>query len=251
MRDRANICILGDGLLGSTLDKLTDWECVSRTMHGFDATKPDFELIPDHCGTIVNCIANTDTYSTDRESVYAVNYKFVRDLYEYCWGSYRKLVHISSDFVYAGSTKPASEDTLPVPAKNWYSYSKLLADEYIMVRDNYLSDEDWLIIRCGFKPDIFPYQSAWDDVWGSFDTVTEISKRIITLVENGASGLYNVGTQRKTIYDLAKLSNPSVDRMGSPIHIPKNTTMYLRKYTDWHKSLFPKDCDLKGYARLY
>ena len=33
--------ILGDGLLGSELEKQTQWDCISRQRDSFDITKPD------------------------------------------------------------------------------------------------------------------------------------------------------------------------------------------------------------------
>ena len=74
------ILVLGDGKLGSEIVRQTGWEYTSRKKDGFDFTNyQDITdiLLETHHGTIVtskydvvvNCIANTDTYSTeDRKS---------------------------------------------------------------------------------------------------------------------------------------------------------------------------------------
>ena len=74
----SNIVILGDGLLGSELKSQTGWEIISRKKDGFDITNPStFDLLLDtfdgmaqksKYDIIVNCIANTDTYSKDRQA---------------------------------------------------------------------------------------------------------------------------------------------------------------------------------------
>jgi hypothetical protein len=52
---------------------------------------------------------------------------------------------------------------------------------------------------------------------------------VIELITNNAKGLYNVGTEEKTIYDLAKQTNPNITESLAPPHIPKNVTMDITK----------------------
>jgi hypothetical protein len=42
-----------------------------------------------------------------------------------------------------------------------------------------------------------------------------------------------VGTDQKTIYELAKQTNPSVKESLAPTHIPKNVTMDLTKMKEF------------------
>ena len=119
-----SIVVLGDGLLGSELVSQTGWNLLSRKKDGFDLTDPStFYLLLDTFdgiaqkakhNIVINCIANTDTYSKDRQAHWDVNYKGVVELTDFCnrWGI--KLVHISSDYVYANSTGMPSEQDVPV-----------------------------------------------------------------------------------------------------------------------------------------
>jgi hypothetical protein len=45
------------------------------------------------------------------------------------------------------------------------------------------------------------------------------------LIEKGATGLYNVGTDLKTMYSLSSKNKPAF----SPINVPKNVSMNINK----------------------
>jgi len=140
------VLILGDGLLGSEIKKQTGWDSINRKTHTFDFSSITsvYKYLKDY-DVILNCIANTDTYSKDKESHWNINYKAVSRLTDWCSENDKKFVHISTDFVYANSKGSPSEESVPVHADNWYSYTKLLADGYIE-----LKGKDYLIIRCIF-----------------------------------------------------------------------------------------------------
>lgn len=217
--------ILGDGLLGKELVRQTNWDFISRKKNKFDFNNLDsykeFLLKYD---TIINCIAYTNTYSDDKIKMYNINYKSVTELCDFLKIKNKKLIHISTDYVYAHSNNFASENDLPLISKNWYTYYKLLADEYIMLKSN-----DYLIFRCSFKPYPFPYSNAWIDQIGNFDYVNIISTLMIKLIQQNAQGLYNLGTDTKSIYDLAKSSNKNVLGVLKDNLAPNNITMNLKK----------------------
>ena len=57
-----------------------------------------------------------------------------------------------------------------------------------------------------------------------------LQKLIISMITNNLSGLYNVGTETKTIYELASETR-KVKKIYSPPHVPKNLSMNLNKLT--------------------
>lgn len=220
--DKLKIIVLGDGLLGSEIEKQSGWEVFSRKRKNFSIS--DFpNQIPTDTDIIINCIANTDTYSKDGSSHWNTNVLFVDYLIDYCNKNNVKLVHISSDYVYTNSDENADETTVPLHCNNWYGYTKLISDSIIQVRS-----KNYLVIRCTHKPKPFPYEKAWDDQVGNFDYVDIISKKIIDLVLKNAFGVFNVGTETKTIYDLATHTKV-VEPINSPEYVPKNTTMNVKK----------------------
>jgi dTDP-4-dehydrorhamnose reductase len=222
--DKLNVVILGDGLLGGEIEKQTKWNVLSRKLTSFDVNDLNSSFSGlDKIDTIINCIANTDTYSDDKKTHWDINYAFVNDLIKYCNSNVIKLVHISTDYVYTGSINNASEEDVPVHSNNWYGYTKLLGDGLVQLQSN-----DYLLIRCTHKPNPFPYDEAWIDQVGNFDYVNIISDLIIKLVNSGVSGLYNVGTETKTMYEMASKTK-SVSKTFTPEHVPKNQSMNINK----------------------
>ena len=234
-----NVVVLGDGLLGSELVKQSGWDCISRKKDNFDLTRPDtfdkhfIQDFPEFgaqmlkYNTIINCIANTNTYLDDKQSHWGVNYKGVADLVDYCNRYNIKLIHISTDHVYANSKPNASEEDVPVPLSTWYGHTKLLADGYIE-----LKAKNYLIIRESHKPYPFPYKQAWINQLTNGDYVNIISDLIIKLVETKATGIFNVGTDIKTWFGLTK-DEFKTEAVEKPISAPSNVTMNLNKLSQW------------------
>jgi hypothetical protein len=223
--DQLNIVVLGDGLLGTEIVKQTNWSYLSRKKDNIDFTSPDtyFDSLLQY-DIVLNCIAYTDTYSLDRDKHWNVNYKYVVELARFCKKSCKKLIHISTDYVYANNKRTPSEEDAPVHAENWYSYTKLLGDAAVQ-----LESKNNLVLRCTHKPTPFPYDEAWADQFGNFDYVDVIAKLIINSIYNKADGLYNIGTPCKSMYELALRTNKNVKRVLAPGTVPKNIIMETKK----------------------
>jgi dTDP-4-dehydrorhamnose reductase len=218
------VLILGDGLLGSEIKKQTGWDIISRKKNNIDVlnfNEWNYQLF--NYDIILNCIANTDTYSDNQKLHWDINYKFVYELINYCNDNNKKLIHISTDYLYTNSNTNASENDIPVHNKTWYGYTKLLSDGLVQLMSN-----NYLICRCTHKPNPFPFDGAWIDQIGNFDYVNVISDLIIKLIKLNSSGLYNVGTETKTMFELASKTK-DVNKLFSPLHIPKNTSMDIDK----------------------
>jgi dTDP-4-dehydrorhamnose reductase len=217
-----NVLILGDGILGSEIHKQTGWSYVSRKKDKFSID--EFRsFIPESYNIILNCIANTDTYSNDKNSHWDTNYRFVYNLANFCNEKKIKLVHISTDYIYSNSKNLSKETDVPVHCENWYSYTKLLSDGLIQLIAN-----NFLIIRCSHKPNPFPYEFSWIDQIGNFDYVNVISELIVKLIKKDANGVFNVGTDLKNIHDLS-LRTKQTKKIFSPPHVPKNISIDITK----------------------
>ena len=227
------VIVLGKGKLGGEIVKQTGWDYLCRAEHeitidNFDEWKNKM----DEYDVVVNCIANTDTYSEDKEKHWKTNYELITFLAEYCDDNNKKLVHISTDYLYQNSVDDAKEDDEPMFEHTWYMFTKLLADEYLKAHS-----KNYLICRLSHKPYPFPYDSAWGDVIVNADYTPVISRLVIKLIKNGAEGLYNVGTERKTIYELAQRTNKNVKKIVSPPHVPKNISMNVSKMENFLKQV--------------
>lgn len=227
-----NCLVLGDGLLGSEIITQTGWNCVSRKKNSVNAE--DFiswSGLLDNYDTIVNCIGFTKTYENNQKDSWNLNVVFVSDLIEYCNKNNKKLVHISTDYLYAGSVPNATESDVPIPVNTWYGYSKLVGDALVQ-----LQSKNYLMCRLSHKPNPFPYDSAWTDIHTNCDSANIISGLVIDLINLDANGVYNVGTEIKSIYDLAKRSNPEITPINKPTHVPNDISMNVEKLTNKIKS---------------
>jgi dTDP-4-dehydrorhamnose reductase len=211
------ILVLGDGLLGSEIVKQTKWPFVSREKNGIDFRDVDSysRLINDY-DEVINCIAHTKTYEDKRNLHWAVNYDAVAKLVGFCNDRRIKLIQISTDYLYTHSKVGSDENAVPVHCGNWYGYTKLLADGYIQ-----LKSKNFLLIRATHKKYPFPYDKGWVNQVGNFDFVNSIASLIIRLVEKDANGLFNVGTEIKSMYDLGSKTNPDLE----PVHMVIDETM--------------------------
>ena len=232
------ILILGYGLLGKEIAKQTNWDYLSRAKDNFDITKKheynkyfieDFHgvvFVPKY-DVIINCIAYTNTFSTDKNLHWSVNYKAVVDLADYCTKNNIKLVQISSDYIYSNSNSLASEDNVPCHNNNWYSYTKLLSDAYVQLNPKFL------ILRGTHKPYPFPYNNAWIDQVGNFDYVNIIAAQYINLIKKNAVGVFNVGTKLKSMYELASQTKDYLEPSFVMGETPKNVSMSLDKLNNF------------------
>jgi len=221
-----DIVILGDGLLGGEIIEQTNWNWISRDQDWIDFNEISWYRKMDKYRTIVNCIACTDTYSPDREKHWQTNYVSVMNLVDYCNFHDKKLIHISTDYIYSNSQNNASEEDIPLHNRTWYAYTKLLSDAYVQARA-----KNYLIVRTSFKQTPFPYDEAIVTQVGNFDYVNIITELIIKLIKRDACGVFNVGTKKKTICDLAIQTKPEVIAAFWKVNklMPNNITMNVSK----------------------
>lgn len=234
--NKLRVGILGNGLLGTELGRQSGWDVIGRSTHGFDITDPTTwesslythehgVVFYDKYNVLINCIAYTGTYDTDRVKHWDVNYRGTSNLAEYCNRRGIKLVQISTDYIYANSVPEASETDVPVHCNTWYGYTKLLADAHVQLHSN-----QHLVIRATHKKKPFKYPVAWVDQVGNFDYVDIIAEKIIELINVDASGVYNVGTRLKSMYTLATETNQIVSpSLRSDSIIPENVSMNISK----------------------
>jgi len=219
--------ILGDGWLGTELVKQTGWDYISRKKDGIDFK--DIKTYQDHMfgyDEIINCIACTNTYDKWKDENWNTNYKGVVDLVDYLDGKDMKLIQFSTDYVYAQSKTNASETDVPVHNGNWYSYTKVISEPYIELRL-----DDYLIIRSTHKPRPFMFEKGLISQVGNFDYIDIVSKIYIDLIEGDAKGIYNVGTELKTMYELGKRTKDDIVPTNEKFHdtMPLDVSMNLNK----------------------
>ena len=69
----------------------------------------------------------------------------------------------------------------------------------------------------------------FSDVIGNFDYPDALAEIFVDLIRYGATGLYNIGTEDKSVYELALKTNDNVEPCEAPDHFPKDLRMDLTK----------------------
>lgn len=246
----SKVALLGDGMLASAMvedlnshalafrqelpSSKFDFKQFSRKLQGIDFL--DFKALGQLLApynVIINCIAHTNTRDNTKDTHWDINYRLPAFLAAFCESSGKKLVHISTDYVYAGSCANASEEDVCVPFNNWYSVTKHLADHQIQ-----LIGGDYLIVRSGHKPSPFPFQTGYTNIMGNFQSAYAANEQLQHLLIEGATGVYNIGCSRpKSIYayGLEEMQKWGIDEKITPENyrgheVPIDTSMSTSKY---------------------
>lgn len=236
----------GSGMLGSTLQKVKlphglDYLAPSRNVFNILSSEPPAILAREHYKLrgIVHCAAYTnvpgaETSDGKREAVRA-NVIGTRNIKN--WASIYELpvVYISTDYVYPGDKGDYKEADRVRPI-NYYACTKLLGEAFMD------PDKD-LVIRTSFKPNTqWPYPKAFDDLYSSADYVDVIADKISFLLhcfpDPALTGVINVGTGRKSIYELARKRNPGVKPMSKKeikdVDLPSDISLDTTKYEEFY-----------------
>lgn len=220
----------GSGLLGRELLKL-DSDIISPTHSEMDVynkesideyinkTKPDVFL---------HCAAFTSPPKIDADPAKAIKDNIIgtSNVALSCMKESVRLVYISTDYVFRGDRGQYSEEDEVYP-QNKYAWSKLGGECAVRLYDNSL------IIRTSFIADIFPYEKAFVDQYTSRDAVSVIAPIILELTKRtNLCGVFHVGTERKTVFELAKRLRPDVGEMHRKdvsFAVPADTSFDLNK----------------------
>ena len=148
-----------------------------------------------------------------------------------CMSQKCKVVYISTDYVYPGTSGDYNEGSLLSPyignddGLTKYGWSKLGGECAVRMYDNSL------ILRVCICNDPFPHTEALVDVKKSLLFNHEAAKIILSLLDE--KGIINVGGKAQSVYDFAKRSNPEVKKIKrkqvSDVDIAPNTSMDLTK----------------------
>ena len=160
---------------------------------------------------VVHAAAYTavDAAENDREACWRVNVKGTRNVVAACRTRGVPLVHISTDYVFWGDAGGYVEDDTPGPVRNYYALSKLVAEEAVR------GHPDHLVVRTSFRAREWPYPKAFADMYTSQDYVDVIAPEVALAIRGLRSiphDTLHIGTERKSVYDLARRRSPDVER---------------------------------------
>lgn len=224
----------GSGRLGTELRALLP-HLVAPTRAELDITHPDTVAAaldryqPD---VLIHAAAYTDVARAEQEraACWQVNVEGTRHLVEAAWARDLLLVHLSTDYVFAGTHGGYREDDPPGPVLNYYALSKLVAEELVRLVPRHL------ILRTSFRPRLWPYPTAFTDVFTSQDYVDVIAPELALAIEHHADIPYqtlHIATERKSVYELARRRKPDVQpgtKASVPVRLPDDISLDISRW---------------------
>tara|TARA_R100000458_G_C8278031_1_gene253844 strand:+ start:7242 stop:7970 length:729 start_codon:yes stop_codon:yes gene_type:complete len=162
------------------------------------------------CDMLIHCAAYTNVPDAQLPSNHrkVINTNILGTAYLASWAKHKhfKFVYISTDYVYEGTEGGYEITDIPRPFC-FYGYSKLAGEAFI--------PGNGLVIRTSFLPRGYwgedKLTKVFKDVYTSKDWVDIIAKKIVKRL--GDSGVINVGTERKSLRDLAVQEYPNVEEL--------------------------------------
>jgi dTDP-4-dehydrorhamnose reductase len=150
------------------------------------------------------------------------------------------MLHVSTDYVFAGTHGGYREDDPVGPVLNYYALSKLVAEELVRLVPQHL------VIRTSFRPRAWPYPTAFTDVFTSQDYVDVIAPELALAIRHCADIPYqtlHIATERKSVYELARRRKPDVQpgtKTTAPVRLPDDISMDISRWQAlkalWHVS---------------
>ena len=137
-----------------------------------------------------------------------------------------RFVHISTDAVYQSTSGNYSENDATTPY-NKYGWTKLGAECAVNLLPNFC------IIRTRFfDPESIKYDTYATDSYTSMIPVDELVKAIAIMLENDFVGTINIGSERKSDYEILKKHKPSIKpckfediQSKTPFRLSKDASM--------------------------
>lgn len=197
------IAILGGtGLLGAELKKLDpSLICTGREIDICDYRELSKYLNKLNPDIVVNAAAVTDSIQVAKDPIPAIDTNIIgaANIAKYCYQHNKRLVYISTDYVYPGTGNHTETDTL-LP-NNEYAWTKLGGE----CSSKLITDH--CIVRTSFGSRKFPYPAAYTNLVTSKEYVDIIAPQILKIIKSKLTGTVNVGGSKKSSYIYASQHN--------------------------------------------
>lgn len=220
------------GTLGKEMQKMGDMICPSSQVVNIENRSAVEAFVRMHNPDIViNASAIIDNRILEKIPDRAISTNIIgaANVANVCINANLRYVYISTDYIYKGDKGNYKEDDEIQPF-NFYAWTKLGGECSAMGVKNHL------IIRTSFGSNDFPYSVAFVDKWSSKDYIDKIAPLIYEAAISPLTGILNIGTERKTLYNYAKERNENVRPIKlseTSFFTPYDTSLNLQKWMDY------------------
>ena len=144
-----------------------------------------------------------------------------------------KFIYLSTACVFDGHDGMYKESSIPSP-ENFYALTKLIGEQqiknlknYLIIRTNFVGKQKWM------------YPKAFTDRFGTYLFAENVASGIKEIFDDNIEGtIHIVGDKKLSMYDLAKITTPSIKPMtideyqGPPLTMDMSLdTERWKKYT--------------------
>lgn len=203
----------GSGTLGQELLKI-DHSIIAPRKGEFNIESPQIVLKHFMLNNVkkidvfVHAAAYTDQVNAELFPKFARNINILGtiNIVNLCEDLNLPLVYISTSYVFDGKNPPYNTNS-PINPLNIYSMTKA-AGEFVVK-----SYKNSMIIRTSFLPVEFTYEHAAVDQFTNRDYIDIIAPLIYKECINFRPGIFHIGTERKSMFELAKKRSKYVKKM--------------------------------------
>lgn len=197
----------GTGILGTELSKInSELICHSskidiRNYHYIRAY-----LTNEQPHIVINAAAVINNRDIEKDSTEAIKTNIIgaSNLALICKELNIRLVYISTDYIYNGTQLGNHSEVDNINPTNLYAWTKLGGECATKCVENHL------IIRTSFGKSEFSHGVAFSNQFTSKDYVDIIAPMILKASLSDVTGVINIGTKRKSMYEYAVERNPSI-----------------------------------------
>jgi len=231
----------GSGRLGIELQQLLKG-IIAPSSSELDVTKPEsievsFKKYSPKLVVHAAAYTNVLKAETDHAACWQINVEGTKNIVRAALQNDIAVIHISTDYVFWGDSGNYIESDVPGPVRNYYSLTKLIAEQTVSML------EEYLIIRTSFRPREWQYPLAFQDVFTSQDYVDVIAPDVALAISSFAdigSGIIHIGTERKSVYELASRRKPDVKaalKSEAKVELPNDISLNCEKWNTFKKKL--------------
>ena len=229
----------GSGILGTELKKLfpnslfpshSDLDITNNEMVFDYFSKNEFD-------SIIHTAAMTSVRQceSEKKSCWNSNVVGTKNLIDATteFRSNSKFIYVSTACVFDGHTGMYKESSIPYP-ENFYALTKLIGEQFaknlknhIIIRTNFVGKQKWM------------HPKAFTDRFGTYLFAENVASGIKEIFDTNIEGIIHiVGDKKLSMYDLAKITTPSIKPMtideyqGPPLTMDMSLdTERWKKYT--------------------
>lgn len=179
---------------------------------------------------------SVDKAEVEKEECYKINVLGTKNVAAVARDHHLPVVYISTDYIFDGIKGNYAEGDVPNPT-NFYGLTKLLGETIIQEMENFVT------VRTSFKPDIWPYEFAYEDMITTAGNISEIAQELLLLLKNikelkYKKTIFHIASERRTMLELARKSNPEVKGISlktASYPVPKDVSLNCLRWEEFKK----------------